>query len=315
MMREDNDILRLVEIARLYYEKQLTQAQIAKRLNVSRPAVSKLLSEARNRGIVKIEIKSPLESMEDLLSQLIEGFGLRGGLIVPAGSADETLRDRFLISQAAIYVERLLPTFKKIGLGWGYSVGSLIDELKQHNPRESWNGLVCPVVGSAPNDIRWFQSNELTRIFAEKTGYTPFYLHAPAFPTSVSNKELFEKTLEYQEVSKLWAELDAVFLGVGTYPSVPDQATAARFGNKLREKKAVGMIATFYFDRDGNIIESENDIVVRIPLENLRRAKRVFAIGGGEKKRDSVAGALGTGLATHLITDEATAREIIERYR
>ena len=315
MTREENDILRLVEIARLYYERQLTQAQIAKRLSVSRPAVSKLLSEARNRGIVKIKIQSPLASAEDLLSQLIEVFGLRGGLIVPAGSADETLRDRLLISQAAIYVERLLPTLKKIGLGWGYSVGNLIDELKQQNPRESENGIVCPVVGSAPNDIRWFQSNELTRIFAEKMGYTPFYLHAPAFPTSVGNKELFEKTLEYQQVSKLWAELDAVFLGVGTYPSVPDQATAARFGNKLREKKAVGMIATVYFDRAGNIIEGENDIVIRIPLENLRRAKRVFAIGGGEKKFDSVAGALRTGLVTHLITDEGTACEIIERYR
>ena len=66
-MKGKSEILRLVEISRLYYEEGLTQAEIAGRLDISRPAVSKLLAEARIRGIVKIEIKSPLESNENLL--------------------------------------------------------------------------------------------------------------------------------------------------------------------------------------------------------------------------------------------------------
>ncbi len=61
-MKKDREILRLVEVSRMYYEKELTQAQIAKQLNISRPAVSKLLSDARNRGIVKIEIRFPLDT-------------------------------------------------------------------------------------------------------------------------------------------------------------------------------------------------------------------------------------------------------------
>ncbi len=310
-MKGKSEILRLVEISRLYYEEGLTQAEIAKKLEISRPAVSKLLSEARIRGIVKIEIKSPLESDENLLRALSRQFKLDGGLIVRTGSAEANLKDRLLISQAALYVEQRIREASRIGLGWGSETGRILDELKSNPQNLRGDGSVCPVIGSAPNDIKWFQTNELARIFSNKTGCTPYYLPAPAFPMSIENKRLFEQTNEYRAVSSLWAKLDMVLLGVGAYPSVPDQATAARFGAKLREEGAVGMIATYYYDIKGRFIESENDIVIRIPLEALRKTRVVMVIGSGPEKRKSIIGALRTGLATHLITDEKTALQVI----
>ena len=103
-----------------------------------------------------------------------------------------------------------------------------------------------------------------------------------------------------------------VILGVGTYPSLPDQATAARFGNLLREKKAVGMLATYYFDSDGNLIKSNDDIVIRIAPNDLKRIDKAFLIGGGKKKINAVQATLKTGLVNHLITDEKTAQALIE---
>jgi deoxyribonucleoside regulator len=310
-MDEHADILKLVEISRLYYERNLTQAKIAQKMNISRPAVSKLLSEARNRGIVKIQIKSPLMNDLPLLQELCEVYRIKGGLVVPSGSVDDRMIMRLLETQASLYLEKLISQVNRVGLGWGDTMGNLVDELKQQVYHDKKKGCVCPVIGSAPNDIRWFQSNELARIFAEKTGFTPYYLHAPAFPGSIRNKALFENTVQYQEISRLWGELDLLILGVGTYPSVPDQATAVRFGNLLKEKKAVGMIATYYFDKDGTIIESKDDIVIRIPLEDLKKSKQVFVIGGGEKKIHSIRGTLKTGLVTHLITDDRTAQALI----
>jgi DNA-binding transcriptional regulator LsrR (DeoR family) len=306
------DIPKLVEICRLYYNDRLTQAQIAKKLDISRPTVSKLITEAREKGIVKIEIKSPLEGNSSLLEQLIGTFKLQGGLIVPTSSNDENLNAKLTLSQGAVYLEGLLDTMKNVGLGWGYSMGGLIDALNPQAPKENIDRAVCPIIGSAANAIRWYQTNELTRIFAEKTGFKPYFLHAPAFPLSGDNKKHFENTFEFQEISNLWTELDTVILSIGTYPSVPDQATAARFGNKLRERKAVGMITAYYFDIEGNIIESENDIVIRLPLEILRKVKRVIAISGGEKKISSTHGVLMTGMVTHLITDEITAQRIMK---
>jgi DNA-binding transcriptional regulator LsrR (DeoR family) len=311
-MNNDANILKLVEISRLYYERNLTQAEIAERMNISRPAVSKMLSEARIRGLVKIEIQSPFMSDDSLLQELNAAYHLKGGVIVPSGSADEELIIKLLTSQAALYFEKMLSEVTKVGLGWGVTMGGLVDEMKNTSAFAHKSGFVCPVIGSAHNDIKWYQTNEIARVFAEKTGFKTCYLHAPAFPGSLKNKELFENTLEYHEISKLWRCLEVIILGVGTYPSVPDQATAARFGNLLRAKKAVGMIVAYYFDRDGNIIESKDDIAIRIPLEDLRRVDRVFVIGAGEKKINSIRGTLKTGLVTHLITDDKTAQKLLQ---
>jgi len=306
------DALRIVEICRLYYEKELTQAQIAKTFDISRPAVSKLLAEARHRGIVQIEIKSPLDSDEDLLNQLIRFFNLKGGLIIPSATNDEEIIRSMIISQTILYLEKIFSDINRLGIGWGRTIGDLIEEFKIRISNEDESRSVCPVIGSAPNAIQWLQTNELTRIFAEKINFTPYYLHAPAFPFSENDKQLFMNTIEYQKISELWANLDTILLGAGTYPTVPDQATAVRFGTRLKEKKAVGVLATYYYDINGSIIESPNDIVVRIPLEYIEKARRVMVVSGSPKKIRSLRGALMTGLVTHLITDETTARELIK---
>ena len=261
---------------------------------------------------MNIEIKSPLESNENLLQPLLHQFKLDGGLIVQTGSGEANLKHRLLISQATQYIEKKLQASNNIGLGWGLETGSVLDEMKSRPQNGQSNGTVCPIIGSAPNDIKWFQTNELARIFSNKTGYSPYYLPAPAFPMSNENKQLFEQTDEYQVVSSLWNNLDMVLLGIGTYPSVPDQATAARFGDKLRKEGAVGMMATYYYDHEGRFIESDNDIVIRIPLNLLMKTRVVLIIGSGVEKIHSIIGALKTGLVTHLITDEETALQIMD---
>ena len=308
---EHLEILKLVEICKLYYEQELTQAEIAKSMKVSRPVISKLLSEARRLGIVRIEIKSPLESNSDLVSQLKIKFNLKGGLIIP-NPPNETILFRMIISQAAKYLETQIPFLKKIGLGWSHPVASLVEEMKVNTRETDHQGTICPLMGSAQSTLKWFQTNELTRMLAEKIGYVPFYVHAPAFPLSSTNRQLFMETKEYLQISDIWQDLDMAILGIETYPSVPDQATAARFGDLLKERKAVGMIATYLYDIDGNLIESNDDIVIRIPFSCLKKAKRVLAIGLREKGVASTLGALKTGIITHLITDEVTAEHILQ---
>ncbi len=306
------EALRLVEICRLYYEKELTQAQIAKEFDISRPAVSKLLAEARHRGIVRIEIRSPLGSDDDLLDRLTRIFNLKGGLIIPSATKDEGLIRRLIVSQSAAYLEKIFPQIQHLGIGWGKTIGELIEEFQANVSNGLEKRAVCPVIGSAPNAIQWLQTNELTRIFAEKIDFTPFYLHAPAFPFSEEDKQLFMNTAEYRKISELWEQLDTILLGLNTYPTVPDQATAVRFGNLLKEKKAVGVLATYYFDIHGNIIESPSDIVVRIPLDALQKTRRVIVICGSPNKIRALRGALKTGLISHLITDENTACELLK---
>lgn len=56
MIPPEKKIERMVNVARLYYEQNMTQNEIAKELGISRPLVSILLTEARACGIVTISI-------------------------------------------------------------------------------------------------------------------------------------------------------------------------------------------------------------------------------------------------------------------
>lgn len=62
----DNTTERIILVATLYYKEKLSQQEIAQRLGVSRPWISKLLKKAEDMGLVKIEIQSPVFGNEHL---------------------------------------------------------------------------------------------------------------------------------------------------------------------------------------------------------------------------------------------------------
>ena len=68
MIPADKRIERLTQVARMYYEQNMNQSEIAKAIGVSRPLVSVLLAEARECGIVTITINS-VESARELLAR------------------------------------------------------------------------------------------------------------------------------------------------------------------------------------------------------------------------------------------------------
>ena len=63
----DRKVERLVEVARMYYEQDRTQSEIAAHYGISRPMVSKLLKTARDTGIVTIRIQAPRYGKADRL--------------------------------------------------------------------------------------------------------------------------------------------------------------------------------------------------------------------------------------------------------
>lgn len=61
-MKDKFDIKRIsqsVEVAKLYYIDELDQKEIARKLDVSRPTVSRLLQYARENKIVNVDIHDP----------------------------------------------------------------------------------------------------------------------------------------------------------------------------------------------------------------------------------------------------------------
>src|SRR5690242_7912036 len=83
LMNYDRDVL-LAEIATRYYVYDQSQQEIAEQFDISRSNISRLLKEARERGIVEIFIRHPLGRDARLEGRLIERFSLREAGVVRA---------------------------------------------------------------------------------------------------------------------------------------------------------------------------------------------------------------------------------------
>ena len=274
MRKQDDKISRLVNIARLYYEEDKTQSEIASRYQISRPMVSKLLEEARKLGIVTIRIKNPTE-----------------------GSGDQ---------------EALVEQIRSLGVGWGHIIGDLVTYVERENRTLKVGSRVCPLIGNGGVGLKNYHSNELVRVIAEHSQAKPEFLYSPACMSSEQELSLIRELDNYRNVYNDWERLDVALVNIGNFPSVPDFATEARFGDLLVRRKAVGRILNYFVDVEGRVIHSDMDFAVQIPLELLGRVRHVVGICSANTKGRALRGALRTGYINHVIAPEHVMRAAME---
>ncbi len=63
--------------------------RLRKKLRISRPKVSRLLTEARSEGVVQITVSSLSESFEDLERELEAKAGLKDSSVVSVSDPDD----------------------------------------------------------------------------------------------------------------------------------------------------------------------------------------------------------------------------------
>src|SRR5512137_1730785 len=78
---EDREEL-LAKIAEMYYMKEDSQAEIARAVGVTRSAVSRMLKEAKAKGIVDVRIRRPLRFDADLARTLMQRFALQNAHVL-----------------------------------------------------------------------------------------------------------------------------------------------------------------------------------------------------------------------------------------
>ena len=290
MLSEKVKIQLLVKVAKLYYMENRNQSEIAEILGVSRSLVSKYLSDAKALGIVEINIHDLLQEDLNPLEYIVDRFKLQGGKIVPF-STHEDLMNQWLVDQGTQAVLQNLEGRDHVfGLGWGSTIGDIVSNIVRSNLNRNLSGKIVPIIGNAPTSNRNYHTNELVRMLSEKTLLKPTYLYAPVICASQQEKDAFVNAASFQEIAGIWNEIDLILLNIRNHPSVPDLATFARFGERLNEQNAVGMLLGYYFDIHGNILCGESDYVLQIPLEQLKKSRKSspWRVRGCDPRRSSV---------------------------
>lgn len=297
---------QLVAVAKMYYEDNLTQNEIASRLGVSRPQVSKLLALAREQGVVTIVINdhSAEEDNVEVLHNLCQKYKLQGGLVL---TDHKDLR--VLLKQATMYVALELQTEYNVGLGWGAPLGLFVEQFAASCFHTS-AGTVYPLIGEAPIPNEDYKVNAMALAVAKALGRKNFLLEEKAFSESREDKNLLEGKNSYQGITAKWRELDLALLAIQNYPSSPDEATGMRFGNVLTRQHAVGSFLSYFYNAQGDILSGENDFTCRASLADLRHCSKVLGLGLGVQV-NSLRGALHTGIFTHVILSLSQAKSLL----
>lgn len=76
-MQTRQHIEKLIRVSQMYYDEGLNQSQIAGEVGYSRSSVSRMLTEARETGIVQITIGHPLQRLQSLEENLRNKYGLK----------------------------------------------------------------------------------------------------------------------------------------------------------------------------------------------------------------------------------------------
>jgi DNA-binding transcriptional regulator LsrR (DeoR family) len=296
--------------ARLYYEADLSQQEVAARLDVSRSTVSRLLQLAREQGIVRIVVRPPSPAAEMAL-ELAQELGLRRATVAPAlgpGGGPQAL-----VAPALAELERLaLGPGDVLAISWGSTVWEVAQA--QRFPDLRGVRLVPAVGGMDEVDVR-FQPNEIARRVAAASGAEVSFLHAPALPSPGLRRSLLADP-DITARLALWDGLAAALVGIGMPPAELGAAPAHIVSERDALSAAVGDVVSRHYDLAGDPVElPHEDRLLGVSRAQLRAAGTVIGVAAGARKVRSVVGAARAGLIDVLVTDAATAGAALELVR
>ncbi len=306
-MNVSDEKILMAEVATLYYEKKHTQQEIADLMNLSRQTVSKLLNDATKENIVEIKIHNPKKDCEELESLICERFGINKCVVCGSTSRNESIRRTMTVKAAQDYILPIIDEGgQKIALSWGRTVQELINSM----PEIKTNGnTVFPLFGATDNEKSYFSSNELARGMADKIGANVKYAWFPYITDSKNDCDLLKNLSYYKKINALWDAADIAIVGIGNTEIL--DIFGKTFGYSEKHSEVIGDIATHFFNEKGEFANLYQNTLCA-SADNIRNAKQTIAVACGNNKALAIAGALRTKLIDTLITDEYTAKKVLE---
>ena len=318
------DYLKLLaEVARLYYIEDLNQEQIAQRVGGSRSNISRMLREARSRGLVEIRIRTPLTSVPRLQEALKTRLGLRGCLVLAAdqefraSEVANTAVNNTAVDMAALtarYVQESIPDDSILGVGWSRTI---YRSVSSGHYRKKRGVQVVQLMGSVGGNIPELDGISTAGRLAGALGATARYLHAPVLVADSTVRDGLLRDQNIRATLEIARRADAMVVAVGPINRDHGQYLTGYINDThldyIRGNGVVGDVCGSYFSRDGSLIPLEmNARTVAVGFEDMRRIPHRIGVSWGADRPLGNIGAVRAGLLNVLITDENAARRMLE---
>ncbi|SHJ36685.1 DNA-binding transcriptional regulator LsrR, DeoR family [Geosporobacter subterraneus DSM 17957] len=309
------DIRLMVKCCILYYEEDLGQQEIAKLLGISRPTVSRLLKEAKESGIVKIEINRGFQSDYQLLERKLEKhLGLKEVIIVE-DKLDAAVQKLELANAAAKYLERTIADGDVVGVSMGTTIKEIAQYVKNTNTLQVTFVPLIGGVGQVGIDIH---PNQIVLELAKAFGGKFSLLHAPAVISDIGIKANLQKEKGIKHILQHIQQTNIAVVGIGVPTDKRSTMMATGYYDEqdmksLKEKKAVGDICLQFYDIRGNTEPFEfNERVFGIEIAQLKSIDKVIGVAGGEEKAQAILGAVHGKYINVLVTNYSCGKKLLK---
>jgi len=187
------------------------------------------------------------------------------------------------------------------------------------SPR-TYDVKVVPVLGGVQGRVTT-DVNYLASQLADRLGGTAYRLHAPAFVDTQEHRDMLLSVGPIKEILDIARQANIALMGVGTV--APEKSrfvefTALSAEDMTQIAKACGgsgEIGAYVYDIEGQpCAEQYAERVLGLTLQELKRIPFVIGLAATAEKALPLYGALRGGYLHTVITDEAAAQGVLERF-
>jgi DNA-binding transcriptional regulator LsrR (DeoR family) len=304
-------LILLATVARRYFLDGRSKVEIAEEFGFSRFKVARLIEEARERGVVHIEIRHADGIDADLSARLQEKYQLQHTVVVDAPRDDPADLRKHLGRAAAELLAEVITPQDVLGLAWARSVSAMASAL----PRLPGVPVV-QLTGALSFQLGDVSSIDLVRDVARAAGGPAYVFYAPF---TVRDAATARALREQPEVAQAFSQLPRVtkaVAGVGFWG--PGQSTLydaadERDRQTLRRLGVRADISGVFLSADGEPVKTElTERMIGIDAEQMRAIPEVIVIAFGMAKVPALRAALRSGLIGGVVTHTALAQALLD---
>lgn len=299
----------LIRAAVLYYEHDMTHAEIGDSLGWSRIKVTRALKEARARGLVEFVIHDPVTPFDNLERALTSTYSLDSCRVGPTtGDPARTLTSLGIVGAEALV--EFLPKSGTVTVAMSGALSEVVDQL---------HGVSLPgvAIAAATGSVAHTTAETTAALaiaLARKTGASAYTIPGPLRSAPMVVRALLNEPATAAALD-LAANAGHLILGVGSMHKGESRMRDnldADYVEELVEGGAVGDIATRFFDDDAKHVPSRlDDELLSLEYEQILTIPKKFVVAAGAGKTASVSALLKAEIITDLVVTEDLARGLL----
>lgn len=297
----------------LHFVEGQTQADIAKLLGLSHATVNRLIKRGRALGLVEIRVHSPIQHLVGIEAQLVAIGGISRAVVAPTVSDNV---ETTLLAVGALGANLLLEDLAdgdRLCISGGKGISAIVAGLA---PSRRYDIEVVPATGLVQGK-HYTDVNHVATMLADKLGGRSYQMHAPLFADSPEEREMVMNMRSVADVFRRARESSIAIVGIGSILSDDSSyydlhPTSSADRRAIEQSGATGELLAHLIDGDGGVADySPNRSLVALTLDELSAIPRTIGIASGPNKVAPVLAAMRGNYLDTLVTDEATARQII----